>query len=117
LLARPPLRDRLADKADVDGDDSAHRRVGAAELLHHQCVRDRVELPRAEIADLCELGDQAAVDVLDAIPLARMRKHLALAELASRRADQLLLVRERKVHGKTSGPAPGAGPDDSVSDP
>src|SRR5262249_56548123 len=34
LLVGSPLGDRLADEADVDGDDTAHRRVGTAELLH-----------------------------------------------------------------------------------
>ena len=130
LLRRPPLRDRLAGEAVVHRDDPAHRRVGAAELLHHEAVRDRVEphaavLLRqraAEEADLGELRDDPAVHPLRAIPVARVRHDLAVAERAGRLPDQLLLLREREVHGayclahaehsrgrSRSSPAPDAG--------
>ena len=69
LLLRPPLRDRLAGEPVVDGDDPAHRRVRASELLHDEAVRHRVEphaavLLRertAEEADIGELGDDPAI--------------------------------------------------------
>ena len=47
LLLGAEARDRLADEADVDGDDAAHRRVGLAELLDDERVRQRVELAPA----------------------------------------------------------------------
>ena len=104
LLLRPPLRDRLAGEAVVDRDDPAHRRVGAAELLHHDAVRHGVEphaavLLRqraAEEADLGELRDDPAIHPLRAVPLARVRHDLAVAERAGRLPDQLLLLGERR---------------------
>ena len=53
---------------------------------------------RGEEAELGELGDDAAVDRLRAVPLGRVRRDLGVAELARRLPDQLLLVGERQVH-------------------
>src|SRR5262249_4075162 len=106
LLCRPPLRDRLAHEAVVHRDDAAHGRVGPAELLHDEAVRDRFEAHaavlggkrRAEKADLRQLPDDRTVHRLRAIPVAREWDDLAVAELARRRADKLLLVAEFEVH-------------------
>ena len=46
----------------------------------------------------------AAVDRLGAVPLARVRRDLAVAELPRGRADQLLLGGEREVHRRVSHP-------------
>ena len=51
-----------------------------------------------EEAELGELGDDAAVDRLGAVPLGRVRRDLGVAELPRRLPDQLLLVGEREVH-------------------
>src|SRR5581483_4171941 len=52
----------------------------------------------AEPAERRELGDDRTVHRLRAVPVARERRDLAVAELARGRADQLLLVRELEVH-------------------
>ena len=44
-----------------------------------------------EEADLAELGDDRPVHLLGAVPVARVRRDLALAELAGGVADELLL--------------------------
>ena len=108
LLLRPPLRDRLAGETVVDRDDPAHRRVGAAELLHHEAVRHRVEphaavllgQRAAEEADVGELRDDPEIHPLRAVPLARVRDDLAVAERARGLADQLLLLGELEVHDR-----------------
>ena len=118
LLVRPPPCDRLADEAVVHRDDPPDRRVGPAELLHHEAVRDRVE-PHSTVrlgersaqeADLGELADDRPVHLLRAVPLTRVRQHLALDERTGRAADQVLLVAGREVHGPVSGRGRRAGP-------
>ena len=49
LVFGPPLRNRLAEETVRDRDDPAHRRVGPAELLTEQAVRDRVEPAALEL--------------------------------------------------------------------
>ena len=64
----PHLAIVLPTSPIVHRDDPPHRRVGAAELLHHEAVRDRVEphpagsaAAGAQEADLGELADDRAV--------------------------------------------------------
>ena len=116
LRLRPPLRDRLAEQAVRDGDDAAHGRVRAAELLAEKAVRDRVEPAAAELLGqaggeeprLRQRRDERARQLLRLVPRPRVRHELALAELARRGANQLLLRCEREVHatdvGAVSGP-------------
>src|SRR5205085_104562 len=106
LLLRAEARDRLADEADVDGDEAAHRRVDLAELLDDERVRQRVEAaaavvlvpPCAEVAGFGELRDERAVDLLRAVPVTRVRREFPLGELARGAADQLLFVRKPEIH-------------------
>ena len=120
LLVGAPACDGLAVEAVRDGDDAAHVRVGAADLLDDERVRDHVEphaavllgQRRGEEAELGELADDRPVDRLGAVPLGRVRRDLGVAEVARGLADQLLLVGEREVHADdlTSGGAPDVGP-------
>ena len=85
MLLAAPAGDRLAVQAVRHGDDAAHVRVGAADLLDDERVRDHVEphpavllgQRRGQEAELGELGDDAAVDRLRAVPLGRVRRDLA----------------------------------------
>ena len=97
FFAAPP-GDRLPVEAVRNGDDPAHVRVGAADLLDDQRVRDHVEAHaavllgqrRGEEAELGELGDDAAVDRLGAVPLGR----------------DTARSRRRRMRGPSAGSAP-----------
>jgi hypothetical protein len=103
LLLAAPAGDRLAHETDVHRDDSSHRRVGPAQLLGDEAVRDRVEphaavllrKRRAQVADLRQAADDAAIHLFLAVPVASVRHDLALDELPRSRPDQLLLGAQR----------------------
>src|SRR5262249_32425578 len=106
LLLGAEARDRLPDEADVDGHDPADRRVDLAELLDDERVGERVETAApvavapagSEVARVGEFRNERAVDLLGAVPVARVRRELALRELSRRGLDQLLFIAELEIH-------------------
>ena len=106
LLLGAEARDRLADEPHVDRDDSAHGRIRLPELLDDERVRQGVEggaavllaPARAEVACGGQLVDERAVEHLRAVPVAHVRRDLALSELARGGADELLFRGEPEIH-------------------
>ncbi len=106
LRRRAPAGHRLPVEPVRDRDDPANVRVGPPDLLDDERVRDHVEAHpavllrqrRGEEAELRELRDDAAVDLLGAVPLGGVRRDLGVAERARGLPDQLLLVAQREVH-------------------
>src|SRR4051794_4122815 len=100
LLLRAPAHDRGAHERGLDGHDRSHRRAAAPDLLDHDGVGEVVEPgaavlardDRAEVALVGDLADELRVEVVVAVVLARARDDLLVREVASRLADQLLLV-------------------------
>src|SRR6185295_12939529 len=79
--------------------------VDARELLHHDRVVERAQ-PRPSVfgrphdtheAHLTELGEHLAGELLLLVPLAGMRRKLALRELAHRLLEELLLLAQAEV--------------------
>jgi len=107
LLLAAVDEDRLCHQAERHRHDAAHRRVAAAQLLHHQAVRQVVTARaavllgdrHAEEPELGQLRDDAQVDRLDPVPLRRVRRHLAIDELRGELPHRDLLVGQLEVHG------------------
>jgi hypothetical protein len=90
----------------VDGDGDADAGVSARELLDHEHVREEVG-PRAAVllgeadahqAELGELAEDVAWEMVLAVPLRRVRLDLGADEVARERLDLLLLGRTLEVH-------------------
>src|SRR3954462_5591691 len=100
LVPRAPAHDRGAHERGLHGHDRAHRRAAAPDLLDHERIGHVVEAraavlardDRAEVALVGDLAHELRVEVVVAIVLARARDDLLVREVASRLADQLLLV-------------------------
>ena len=90
----------------MHGDRDAHPRVAARKLLDHEHVGEEVGPGAAVLlrhadahqAELGELGEDVAREVVLAIPLGRVRLDLGADEVARERLDLLLLGRELEVH-------------------
>src|SRR3954468_9524304 len=100
LLLRAPAHDRGAHERGLHGHDRAHRRAAAPDLLDQERIGDVVEAraavlardDRAEVALGGDLAHELGVEVVVAVVLSRAWDDLPVREVASRLADQLLLV-------------------------
>src|SRR5690606_3835405 len=106
LLLAAPGGDGLGDQPQGDGDDAAHRGVAAAQFLGHQAVGEVVAAGtavllvdgQAQEPQVAQLLDDAAVDLLGAVPGGGVRDDLALHEVPGQPADGALLLAELQVH-------------------
>lgn len=101
-----PGRDGLGHQPEGDGDDAAHRGVAAAQLLGHQDVGEVVTAGTAvllrdgepEKAQVAEFPDDAAVDLLRAVPGGGVRHDLAVGEVPGEPPYRALLRAELQIH-------------------
>ena len=99
LLLGAEAEQRQRHRARVDGDRHADARVAARELLDHEHVREEVGPGAAVLlrqadahqAELGELREDVAREVVLAVPLGRVRLDLGADEVARERLDLLLL--------------------------
>src|SRR5438552_18515915 len=101
-----PLEDGELDERDLDRERRADRRVGAADLLGDERVRDVVEAVSAvplrhwsaEETERGHLLQNVGGERLVPVPLARARHDLPIGEVTRELADRFLFAREVVVH-------------------
>ena len=106
LLVGAEAQQRQRHRARVHGDRDADARVAARELLDHEHVGEEVRAGAAVLlrhadahqAELGELAEDVAREVVLAVPLGRVRLDLGADEVARERLDLLLLGGELEVH-------------------
>ena len=111
LLVGPVDEEWQCDRARVHGDRHPHSGVGARQLFEHEDVGQEVHAgaavllrhARAHQAELRQLGEELAREVVVAVPLRRVRIDLRLREVPRQRLDLFLVLRELEVHFQTEG--------------